>query len=625
MREWVTSEFVISLLLVTTFICVGLLALWAAASKRHWFVRTLVVFAALSPIQIIPAYELYLACAVAVAVTWSFFAAQRLFQLLRAKDDSLAVTTSARNKFSLSFALLFTAAIATALAVGASVTGEAWQYWSVWSTRGAVLSVAFLFTWMAADSRLKRWQRICLFVAAAVPAGITLYVNAGELFQLVDASLAPLLRHSQSSWWWILVGIIAEGFLYVGIVLSNLQTYASAAPKLLNPETPHAEVRGRLRPVLRIAFLIAVVLPPAITMWELAHPLAIPNEAPPSPNAIKELVRLSQKVDRCKVLNVWAADVIDHDQLAVAVAAQQADYDEINRILQLPSWIPVRYDMSYIADDLEGISARRQIARLLSAKCDVEMRAKKVDEAISTERAMLKLAELYYQGGFAVDFLVANSCESIAQGTIYRSIDLFDKKQCDAMQQILVSRAARRRPIDDTLYREHVFMQRNMGWFSHLAEYIQRVATAPPGTFDVNVVVRDSYRRAQAIERLLMLKVAAHAYQLDHDKLPTRIQQLVPTYISALPVDPFDPTEQPLRCRVKDDTLLFYSVDVDGDDDGGKPERDDPATFYDPINDGDLTLEATYPPDVSTAAAGQSSTNTRGIPADSNDQNIEDK
>jgi hypothetical protein len=336
MREWVTPEFVISLLLVTTFICVGLLALWAAASKRHWFVRTLVVFAALSPLQIIPAYELYLACAVAVAVTWSFFAAHRLFQLLRAKGDSLAVTRSARTKFSLSFALLLTAAIATALAAGASVTAGVWQYWSVWSTRGAVLAVAFLFTWAAANSRLKRWQRICLFVAAAVPAGITLYVNAGELFQLVDASLAPLGGRSERSWRWFLVGIIAEAFLYFGIVLSNLQTYASAAPKL-SPETPHAEIRSRLRSVLRIAFLIAVVLPPAITIWELTHPLATPDEAPPSPNAMEELGRLGQKVDRCKVLNVWAADDIDHDQLAVAVAARS----NVSQYANCPGWIRV--------------------------------------------------------------------------------------------------------------------------------------------------------------------------------------------------------------------------------------------------------------------------------------------
>ncbi|MEX2316063.1 MAG: hypothetical protein WD669_02855 [Pirellulales bacterium] len=39
MRDWLTIELVLGVLLVTSFTCVGLLSLWAATSLRHWFAQ----------------------------------------------------------------------------------------------------------------------------------------------------------------------------------------------------------------------------------------------------------------------------------------------------------------------------------------------------------------------------------------------------------------------------------------------------------------------------------------------------------------------------------------------------------------------------------------------------------
>jgi hypothetical protein len=57
MRDWLSIELVLAVLLVTSFTCVGLLALWAGTSRRHWFVRTALVLAILSPLLVIPALE----------------------------------------------------------------------------------------------------------------------------------------------------------------------------------------------------------------------------------------------------------------------------------------------------------------------------------------------------------------------------------------------------------------------------------------------------------------------------------------------------------------------------------------------------------------------------------------
>ena len=63
MRDWLTIELVLATLLVTSFTCVGLLALWAATSPQHWFVRTAIVLGVLSPLLFRPMYEPFLTLA----------------------------------------------------------------------------------------------------------------------------------------------------------------------------------------------------------------------------------------------------------------------------------------------------------------------------------------------------------------------------------------------------------------------------------------------------------------------------------------------------------------------------------------------------------------------------------
>jgi hypothetical protein len=298
-------------------------------------------------------------------------------------------------------------------------------------------------------------------------------------------------------------------------------------------------------------------------------------------------------------MSLTTQDAIDYDKLALAVAAHRADYDELCSISEIPGWITAHYDYLHFVN-MDSITSRRQAIRFLVAKTDVEIHAKSMDDAIKTESIMLKLSELFHHGGFAVDFLVAKACENITYGQIHKSIDLFDRQQCDAMQRILTAFESRRRGIDDVLYREQVFMQRNMGWPGHVSEYIERIRGDSPRDWNVYQSVRDVHCRAQSLERLLRLKLAIRAYRLDHGSLPQELSQLVPAYLSAVPIDPYDPLRKPLRYRIYDDSFLVYSVSKDGKDDGGRPQKKDIG--FPPFHDesepaGDLSLDDWFAPD----------------------------
>src|SRR5687767_7422802 len=61
-------EIAIAVLLISALTTTGLLALWAATSRRHWFLRTAAFLAMLSPLLLVPAYEPFVALALQGAV-----------------------------------------------------------------------------------------------------------------------------------------------------------------------------------------------------------------------------------------------------------------------------------------------------------------------------------------------------------------------------------------------------------------------------------------------------------------------------------------------------------------------------------------------------------------------------
>lgn len=94
------------------------------------------------------------------------------------------------------------------------------------------------------------------------------------------------------------------------------------------------------------------------------------------------------------------------------------------------------------------------------------------------------------------------------------------------------------------------------------------------------VMARDRARLNQGAAAL-----AVERYRLARGTAPERLEALVPEYLAAPPVDPFD--LQPLRYQQDDKGYLIYSVSVNGKDEAGKA-----GEFAD---QGDLPFRVNYP------------------------------
>lgn len=98
--------------------------------------------------------------------------------------------------------------------------------------------------------------------------------------------------------------------------------------------------------------------------------------------------------------------------------------------------------------------------------------------------------------------------------------------------------------------------------------------------------------------------IAAERFRLDAGRMPGSLDELVPKYLDAVPVDPFA-DGGPIKLKRLDDRLVFYSIGDDGIDQGGKLES---AAPDDEAIDFGFTLlmpEArNRPPTTRTAPAG---------------------
>lgn len=101
--------------------------------------------------------------------------------------------------------------------------------------------------------------------------------------------------------------------------------------------------------------------------------------------------------------------------------------------------------------------------------------------------------------------------------------------------------------------------------------------------------------RVRTETSLLIAELAVQGFQLERGVLPDQLEQLLPEFLSELPVDPFDPNGRPLRYLRTGTEHVLCSIGGDGDDDRGRPPTRDKGGGWAPKSDGDLRLDFLFP------------------------------
>ena len=89
------------------------------------------------------------------------------------------------------------------------------------------------------------------------------------------------------------------------------------------------------------------------------------------------------------------------------------------------------------------------------------------------------------------------------------------------------------------------------------------VRDAPTTIFELAI----SYHLDLAWMRSAIVTVAVERYRRAHSRFPETLNDLVPTYLAAVPTDPYDGAA--IRLRRFPEGVVLYSVGEDGVDNGG--------------------------------------------------------
>jgi hypothetical protein len=131
-----------------------------------------------------------------------------------------------------------------------------------------------------------------------------------------------------------------------------------------------------------------------------------------------------------------------------------------------------------------------------------------------------------------------------------------------------------------------------MGWHGRLYAILSRLC-------DERVTGEHVFVMEDARASLLKAHLWLQAFQAEQGDLPDSWAEVVAAKFPQMPIDPWDPAEEPLRYRRTEDGYVLYSVGPNQVDDGGAtPNADDmpglPQT-------GDLRLDVLYGPEPATS------------------------
>jgi hypothetical protein len=469
--------------------------------------------------------------------------------------------------FSVREVFQFTLLIAAVFCVAAYLPDDVRASWWHFTLLGAGFGVATLAGVWAALGRARRWLRECVCCLVAPLAGV-----ATALDETVYAD------YRQSAWAWCAVtatiGLLVAFWLILAQAAGLIEGQRAGHRASTHAATTQssAAVRRRLA-VFSLGFVsLAMLMLPSDAYYDMLNPAPIPPGSLPNPNAYDDLLRLAAELPGV------TADANPDD--SAADERRRKWFDEVHASLLRPAAVPVRYDSQWPAV-FETTLALRQLELALSAEGDRQRIAGYVDVAEETYQDLMQLGLASANGGLVVNRLIGTAFAGVGIEGIGQLRGNLSPEQRRALMGTLQSFEARWEPLAIVCARDVAWEQRAVGW----PVRISFINWGPPSQ-----ATELADRRLLATLRLLVCELALAQYVADHGQPPEQLLTLVPTYLPAVPVDPF--SGRALIYRAEPPKYVVYSVGFDRRDDGGRPAV--------PFGGGDLFLDP--PADVPSAS-----------------------
>jgi len=297
------------------------------------------------------------------------------------------------------------------------------------------------------------------------------------------------------------------------------------------------------------------------------------------------LIAAGESLTDARILD--AQTELSDEDLARFLTANKEVLDQTRRILQQPCSVPLEYDAGWLEKQGDNGTPLRNLARSLALELKAAERLGDLPRAAGIGLDILQLANASRRGGLIIDALVAMAIEGIAiDGTrrIHRRLLAPDAVR---LAQGLLRVDVEREPFDEIVKRDQKWEQAvgyrdekpdfmHMKWPGSeeldaeteqtLRQMLQSFADLPAD--ELRTFQKQLDDRNLALLRLLALESALQGFHAGNGLYPSEFSVLAPSYLTAIPRDPFTAAE--FRYRTTATAYAVYSPGPTGQDSGGR-------------------------------------------------------
>lgn len=504
-------------------------AAWAARPAGHWFFRAVALVLFCSAWLLIPDYQLWL-----FFVTFSFGMLLTLRCLSWHTNEGQQApianaTTESRFKlprFSLADLLLSVVIVGIVLAIFMRAPLDAQSHWHLSVLPGTVLAVVFAVAAWADSRRTDR-------------------------------------RRWKRAWCWIVLAFLPIAWAVWPI-----------------PVLPKLIARARERRLHGAAALgAALCAAPGVVFFGWAvWPRFVSPPAAPSDNGYDDFMAagallLDDPADIVALTGEPLRDYVVRHQESLALG---------RAALKRPCRVPWPDGQK----DPKSLDGLRQVARLFVAEGRDRAAEGNFADAIESDLDAMRIGQAIVSGGLLLDHLVGGAYELSGLDGLRPLIGRLDDGDCVRLSESLTALlTADRESFDDVASRERRHNDLTRPW-------TERLVLLQFGKLwdEERQVFENQTNRILCSGRLLLTHTALRRFRVANAVYPASLDELVPHYLDAAPIDSF--SGKSLIYRKREDGYQLYSVGPDGKDDNGTS-----MTGTAPATPGDLLFDVGFEPD----------------------------
>jgi hypothetical protein len=274
-----------------------------------------------------------------------------------------------------------------------------------------------------------------------------------------------------------------------------------------------------------VAAAAAVVVVALLILW----PVRPSQVALPSPNGYDDIVKAGA------MLVVLQGDYrqLAEPELRQLVASNAPALELVRTGLARECRVPVEASQGYITTHFSQLPLLKRLANALAAEGKLAEIDGHTNRAACSYVDAIRLGHEASRGGLLIDALVGLACEGIGAAQLEKAVETLDAKDCRELIQQLQPMEARRQPAEETFRIERKWSQETYGLFMRLRAMISTRLWNPIGRAFQNYATKQ--QAASARQSQLVVALAKRAFALERGRPPSKLSELVPEYLSALP------------------------------------------------------------------------------------------